>query len=74
MTDRQTLDVYAERTADYANNFASDGPDRHLREFIALVPAGGKVLDLGCGLRMAGEFAPREMTSRSRFGRVPRPI
>lgn len=49
MTDRQTLDVYAERAADYADNFASDGPDRHLREFIALVPQGGKVLDLGCG-------------------------
>lgn len=49
MADRQTLDVYASRAADYAAKFATARPDRTLSRFIAAMPDGARVLDLGCG-------------------------
>ena len=49
MADRETLDVYRDRAADYANKFAQSSPDRQLQAFIDAVPVGGKVMDLGCG-------------------------
>ena len=49
MTDKKTLDVYAQRAADYAAKFGSEAPDRHLTYFISELSEGGRVLDLGCG-------------------------
>lgn len=47
--DPETIAVYDARAADYAARFASEGPDGTLRRFIAALPPGGRVLDLGCG-------------------------
>ncbi|MGI9388845.1 MAG: class I SAM-dependent DNA methyltransferase [Boseongicola sp.] len=49
MADRETLDVYGDRAADYADMVTQMAPDRHLQAFIDAVPKGGKVMDLGCG-------------------------
>jgi len=49
MADRETLDVYRDRAADYANLSTLNVPDRHLKAFVSAVPDGGKVIDLGCG-------------------------
>jgi SAM-dependent methyltransferase len=48
--DPKTLAVYDARATDYATKF--DGgtkPGKHLARFITAMPAGGSVLDLGCG-------------------------
>jgi len=47
--DAETLAAYAARAGDYAVRFASARPDADLQAFIDAVPAGGRVLDLGCG-------------------------
>lgn len=64
MTDNQTIALYDAKAADYAKLVNSDKPDSQLRAFMALLPAGAAVLDVGCGpafasvmLRDAG-FAP----------------
>ena len=64
MADQKTLDIYTAKAAEYAGLNDNEGPDQDLREFMALLPAGGRVLDLGCGpanasvhMRNAG-FAP----------------
>ncbi len=49
MADKETLAVYAARANDYANRFGKGRPDRHLAAFIAALPKGTTVLDLGCG-------------------------
>lgn len=49
MSDAETLKVYAEKVDDYAKLVTRGKPDRDLADFIAGVPAGGRVLDLGCG-------------------------
>ena len=49
MSDAETLKVYAEKVEDYANLVTRGTPDRDLQEFIDGVPAGARVLDLGCG-------------------------
>jgi len=49
MADRETLRVYGDRAADYADMVTQMAPDRHLQSFIDAVPRGGKVMDLGCG-------------------------
>lgn len=56
MADRQTLDVYARRAADYARRFTTERPDRHLSRFMAALPKGARVLDLGCGTGRAASF------------------
>ncbi|TFL17455.1 class I SAM-dependent methyltransferase [Jannaschia formosa] len=48
MSDPETLRVYAEKAGDYAAAFDEKVP-RDLRDFAALLPPGGRVLDLGCG-------------------------
>lgn len=49
MADRETMAVYASRAEDYANRFGKTGEGRHVTEFLAEVPEGGRILDLGCG-------------------------
>lgn len=48
MTDDQTLQFYDQKAADYGRTFGQT-PSDDLRSFIAAMPAGAKVLDLGCG-------------------------
>ena len=50
MTDDKTLAVYDEKAGDYARLIEKDeAPSGSLRTFLARLPAGGRVLDLGCG-------------------------
>ncbi|MGR3502222.1 class I SAM-dependent DNA methyltransferase [Pseudaestuariivita sp.] len=49
MSDAETIAVYDARAAEYADRFMSDKPGAQLLAFIALLPPGGRVLDLGCG-------------------------
>lgn len=64
MVDRETIDVYDTRAAEYANLLQHQAPDAQLVAFMDLLPEGGAVLDLGCGpatasahMRAAG-FSP----------------
>ena len=54
--DRETLDVYAMRAADYAALTAGKTPFPALADFIGAMPPGGRVLDLGCGPGTASAF------------------
>lgn len=61
MSDRETMQVYAKAAAQYAAKFACvDDIDvdqqADLAAFFALMPEGGRVLDLGCG---PGQWAAR---------------
>lgn len=49
MPDAKTIAIYNAKAAHYADAFSGDGPDKSLRSFMALIPQGGRVLDLGCG-------------------------
>jgi len=49
MTDDKTIAFYDNAAFDYAAKFAVSKPDAQLLAFMALLPAGGTVLDLGCG-------------------------
>ena len=48
MSDDRTLAVYSKRAQDYAN-LQPDAPFETLSTFIARLPEGARVLDLGCG-------------------------
>ncbi len=48
MADKRTLAVYDAKASEYAKLTVS-APDAQLLAFMALVPPGGRVLDLGCG-------------------------
>ncbi|MBV2358908.1 class I SAM-dependent methyltransferase [Thalassococcus sp. CAU 1522] len=48
MTDPETIAVYDARAAEYEQITAGEA-DATLRAFIAALPPGGRVLDLGCG-------------------------
>lgn len=50
MADSQTIDVYNTRTDQYRDMVAAIGVPAGLKKFIAAVPAGGRVLDFGCGV------------------------
>ncbi len=49
MPDPKTIATYDAKAADYVKLTATDAPDAALQAFIDLIPAGGRVLDLGCG-------------------------
>lgn len=59
MSDPETVAVYDRQAADYARMTESEARDRQLLAFIADIPAGGRVLDLGCGPGIAA----REMSA-----------
>ncbi|SLN29386.1 class I SAM-dependent DNA methyltransferase [Pseudooctadecabacter jejudonensis] len=55
--DARTIAVYDAKAQDYADHFDSAGkPGAHLRRFMAALPTGGRVLDLGCGPANASRF------------------
>ena len=47
--DRDTLAAYADHAEDYARRFADEEPGSWMRAFIADLPKGAFILDLGCG-------------------------
>ena len=52
MTDPATIAVYSKAAHDYANGFARKKnveQELDMTGFLALVPDGGRILDLGCG-------------------------
>lgn len=49
MTDRETIAVYDARAGEYAQLDTTGAASESLTAFMALLPAGGRVLDLGCG-------------------------
>lgn len=55
MVDKRTIALYDAKVDDYAACVAYDGVDRHLADFIAEIPKGGSVLDLGCGPAVASK-------------------
>jgi SAM-dependent methyltransferase len=54
MADKETLRVYDAKAADYAKLIDRDTKENpYLERFIARLPTGGRVLDLGCGPGLA---------------------
>ncbi|MEL6677344.1 MAG: class I SAM-dependent methyltransferase [Pseudomonadota bacterium] len=49
MTDKGTIGVYDDMADDYARRFSGWEVNPRLAAFIAALPKGGAVLDLGCG-------------------------
>ncbi|WP_147110718.1 class I SAM-dependent methyltransferase [Tateyamaria sp. syn59] len=49
MSDRETLQIYADKAGEYADLVQNAGADPMVQKFIANVPKGGTVLDIGCG-------------------------
>ena len=48
-SDAKTLAFYDGAAASYAGKFGRSEPDGDMRDFMAELPAGGRVLDFGCG-------------------------
>jgi SAM-dependent methyltransferase len=68
MTDTETLKIYDDKAAEYAKLIAGDPEEnRYLEKFIARLPSGGRVLDLGCG---PGTAAARMANARLRVDAV----
>ena len=49
MSDQGTIDAYDARAASYAALDINEAQTESLRDFLACLPAGGTILDLGCG-------------------------
>ena len=56
IADSQTLEVYAREAATYAQRAKPDRIGGFLEPFMAVLPKGGVVLDLGCGAGWASEI------------------
>ena len=56
MVDRETVTTYSEKAGDYAALGCNRGEQNQLNAFLALLPAGGSILDLGCGPGFHAEF------------------
>ena len=54
--DPRTLAAYDAQAQAYAQRFQADAPGGDLCAFMALLPPGGQVLDLGCGPGTASAF------------------
>lgn len=78
MADRETLDTYTKKAADYAELDFSEGEQQAIDGFLALLPRGGAILDLGCGpgfhaARMAAQgFAVSAMDATPAFVKAAR--
>lgn len=53
MSDEETIGVYDAKADDYAKMVEQSEPDPTLLGFLGKVKAGGKILDLGCGIANA---------------------
>ena len=62
MTDDETQRVYAEKALDY-EKLQPDAPFPSLRAFIARLPEGAEVLDLGCGPGHDSQHMARAVSS-----------
>lgn len=60
MTDRQTIETYNQQAGAYADLTRQDKPDPQLVDFVACLPDGGHVLDLGCGPANASAYMRQE--------------
>ena len=60
MTDRQTIETYNQQAGAYADLTRQDKPDPQLVDFVACLPGGGHVLDLGCGPANASAYMRQE--------------
>ena len=52
MSDQETMQAYASAANEYADKFAdadNENQEADLHAFLHFIPAGGRVLDLGCG-------------------------
>ncbi|MEM9277376.1 MAG: class I SAM-dependent methyltransferase [Pseudomonadota bacterium] len=49
MSDKETIAVYDKQVEAYADMVVGQKADGALKKFTASIPAGGRVLDLGCG-------------------------
>ncbi|WP_299750078.1 class I SAM-dependent methyltransferase [uncultured Tateyamaria sp.] len=49
MSDRETLQVYADKAAEYARMTIKEAAGPSMQRFVANMPDGGTVLDIGCG-------------------------
>ncbi|GHA56659.1 methyltransferase [Amylibacter ulvae] len=56
MTDLETIQTYDQTAEQYQNLLTRHKPDADLTNFINAIPAGGHVLDLGCGPGNSGAF------------------
>jgi SAM-dependent methyltransferase len=72
VSDEQTLRVYGEKATEYAALVdAESTDDPTLQAFIAAVPGGGHVLDLGCGPGAAAAQMARAGLSVDAYDLVP---
>lgn len=69
--DSETLKVYARQAADYAEMVKALENDPSLTAFIAAMPEGGHVLDLGCGPGWAAARMAREGLTVTATDAVP---
>jgi SAM-dependent methyltransferase len=75
VNDQKTLQVYAEKASDYAaltEDFNATDPG--LQAFIAAMPAGGHVLDLGCGPGAAAAQMAKAGLSVDAYDPVPQMV
>jgi SAM-dependent methyltransferase len=56
VTDSRTIGVYDAMADEYDRMFERTEPDRHLSDFLDLLPASSHVLDLGCGPGRSAAF------------------
>jgi SAM-dependent methyltransferase len=56
MSDKETLSVYAREANRYAKQFSPSQDTEHMRAFLAGLPQGARLLDLGCGPGNAAAF------------------
>ncbi len=57
MTDLKTLKIYDDKASEYATLIARrNAKNPHLDAFVARLPIGGRVLDLGCGPGLSAAF------------------
>ena len=71
MTDKETLKVYAAKADEYADLVKDAGDDPMVQRFIAQIPEGGTVLDIGCGPGFAAAAMARAGLEAHAWDPVP---